>query len=404
MIDKTDPFTSPVNKLSGEKAAPHLIKVLFLFRRDRARRLRAVRAGKEPDEMMYGIHRFDAGRFSTAFIEGDTRFNLLRLIWTPFEKQICRRVGMGFVLDLPIRNLRLLRSADVIISTVDACGLPILMLKKYGWLKTKLLFISQGLAHHIESIHKKSTREGIRSRYRGYLDYADRLLVLGEGAATGIFRTFGVPREKIHCLPFGVDADFWTPAATEQKNGGFILSVGSDGARDYSTLLQAAGPEPLHLVTRLLTAGTRPPAVIIGSQFSDLELRNLYRTCRFVVTPLHNVDQPSGQSATLQAMACGKAVILTQTCGLWEERHMIHNENCYLVPPGDVQALRQAMERLWSRPEEALRLGANACQTVGKHYTSAAFAERLEHHVSALMSESIGQSLPMGMLPKETQS
>jgi glycosyltransferase involved in cell wall biosynthesis len=388
MTNKTDPFGSPVNKLSGDKAAPHPIKVLFLFRRDRARRLRAVRAGKEPDEMLYGVHRFDAARFSTTFIEGDTGFSFLRLIWAPFEHQICRRVGMGFVLDLSISNLRLLRSADVVISTVDACGLPVLMLKKHGWLKTKLLFISQGLAHRIEGIHGNKAREGIRSRYSGYLDYADRLLVLGEGAATGISRTFGVPHEKVHCLPFGVDADFWTPAMTEQKDGGFILSVGSDGSRDYATLLQAAGPEPIRLVTRLLQAGTRLPAITIGSQFSDLELRNLYRTCRFVVTPLHNVDQPSGQSVTLQAMACGKAVILTKTCGLWAERQMIHNDNCYFVPPGDVQALRQAIKHLWSRPEEALRLGTNACQTVRNHFTSATFAERLEHQVSALMKGS----------------
>jgi glycosyltransferase involved in cell wall biosynthesis len=384
MSNKTNLFVSPINMLSEGITAISPIKVLFLFRRDRARRLRAVSAGEEPDEMLYGVNRFDPKIFATAYIEGDTK-SLLRLLWEPFEKHICRQVGMGFVLDLSLNNLQLLRSTDVIISTVDACGLPVLMLKKRGWLKNKVVFISQGLAHNVGSISNASAKERVRARYRSYLSFADRLIVLGEGAVAGLSKTFNIGPEKIYCLPFGVDKDFWTPAELGHQNGGFVLSVGSDRSRDYETLLQAAGPEPLCIVTRLLPAGTRSPAITIGSRYTDLELRDLYRNCRFVVTPLRDVDQPSGQSATLQAMACGKAVILTRTRGLWEERNMKHNENCYLVPPGDIQAMRQAIEHLWLFPEEAQRLGDNARQKVLQHYSSATFAEGLERHVIAVV-------------------
>jgi glycosyltransferase involved in cell wall biosynthesis len=85
-------------------------------------------------------------------------------------------------------------------------------------------------------------------------------------------------------------------------------------------------------------------------------------------------------------MACGAAVILSDTRGLWEREHMIHMENCYLVKPGDVPALRAAMRFLWDNPGEAERIGANARRTVEARYNTAAFAAMLEDHIRNLLA------------------
>jgi glycosyltransferase involved in cell wall biosynthesis len=43
-------------------------------------------------------------------------------------------------------------------------------------------------------------------------------------------------------------------------------------------------------------------------------------------------------------MACGKAVILSDTAGLWDREQMRHGEICYLVRPGDPAAMRDLAE------------------------------------------------------------
>ena len=97
--------------------------------------------------------------------------------------------------------------------------------------------------------------------------------------------------------------------------------------------------------------------------------------------PLKDVDQPSGQSAALQAMACGKAVILTRTRGLWEAEHMRHMETCYLVDPADVDNLRHGIDYLWTNPREAQRIGENGRRLVENRYNACSLAQNLQRHV-----------------------
>jgi glycosyltransferase involved in cell wall biosynthesis len=81
------------------------------------------------------------------------------------------------------------------------------------------------------------------------------------------------------------------------------------------------------------------------------------------VVPLKNVHQPSGQSVTLQAMSCGRPVILSNTKGLWARAVLRDGENCLLVPPGDRQALGDAIARIRSDEALAERLGKMARET-----------------------------------------
>ena len=78
---------------------------------------------------------------------------------------------------------------------------------------------------------------------------------------------------------------------------------------------------------------------------------------------------------TLQAMACGKAVVLTRTRGLFGGELLRHGENCHLVPPGDLGALREALDVVGSDLAYRARLGAAARRTVESHFTSDRMAE-----------------------------
>ena len=93
---------------------------------------------------------------------------------------------------------------------------------------------------------------------------------------------------------------------------------------------------------------------------ADVDIRDMVRDCRFVVLPIRQTTQPSGQSACLQAMACGKTVILSDIRGIWDRTAMKHGETCVLVPSGDPEGLRQAVERLLASADLARRIGDNA--------------------------------------------
>ena len=362
--------------------------VLLVFRRGRTAVVQRYQAGEGPDDMLYGLNHFDPLRFRVGFIEGDDNHrSWVRRLWRPLEKWIARRTGMGFLLPLALGNVGRLRQADVIITIVDSCGLPIAMLKYLGLVKTPMIYISQGLTDRVNALPSRSTsRRWIRRIYGRFLRSAERILALGEGAIDPLATTFQLSPTTPICLPFGVDAHFWSPSL-ESDTEDYILSVGSDPARDYETLLNASTGEHLKIVTRLSIPREHLNGRIeVGSDFDDVELRELYRRARVVVIPIKDVEQPSGQSATLQAMACGKAVILTRTRGLWESTQMRHLDNCYLVEPYDADGLRQAILYFGERKDEAVRIGGNARRLVEERYNSRRFTADLERHVSEVLA------------------
>ena len=207
------------------------------------------------------------------------------------------------------------------------------------------------------------------------------VVVLGEGERDFLVREQLVPAARVHVIQFGVDAAFWTPGAGGP--GEAALAVGNDDGRDYDTLLAAIGNRPLRLHTSLEVRAALPANVTrtrggwSNRELSDAGLRDLYRRARMVVVPLTDSSQPQGQSVTLQAMACGRPVILTRTRGLWSPALMRHQENCWLVPPRDPAALREAIERLWTDEALAAHIGQAAAATAGQHFTSARMADDL---------------------------
>jgi glycosyltransferase involved in cell wall biosynthesis len=88
----------------------------------------------------------------------------------------------------------------------------------------------------------------------------------------------------------------------------------------------------------------------------------------------------SGITAILEAMACGKAVIASHTEGMQD--YVSHNVNGVLVPPGNPDALAEAIGDLLRDPARAQALGAAGRQSVEAIFNTREQARRLADIVS----------------------
>lgn len=102
----------------------------------------------------------------------------------------------------------------------------------------------------------------------------------------------------------------------------------------------------------------------------------LARMARAALVVLPSVDEPYPMSV-LEAMSVGRAVVVTDSCGLAPavERH-----GCGVVVDASPGALLEAVRRLVSDPEELARAGARAARAAREHFGMSAVAGQLESH------------------------
>ncbi len=252
-----------------------------------------------------------------------------------------------------------------------------------------------GLFHGLSDFGRYLTPLGRRlaaSYVPRALDGLDHTAFMSPADRVRAIERHGLRTEAASVFHFGVDASFWTPpGGAEPSDGGnfHVVSVGSDPNRDYDTLVTVDLRCPIHIVTALpvTVPGDRANVTVTRGNFfrsplNDVAMRDLYRRAGVVAIPVHDVFQPSGQSVALQAMACGRPVVVSRNKGLWAPDLLIDEDNCLLVPPGDPAALTAAIRRLMNDATLARRLGARARETVERHFTLAHMERALADLVS----------------------
>jgi len=203
----------------------------------------------------------------------------------------------------------------------------------------------------------------------------DHVFFFGPADREAAIKNYGLEPSRSSIITFGVDEEFWRPVPDVELRD-VAVAVGQDMNRDFDTLAMASGQNPTHIVTRRSVSvpqGVDHVTISKGDFFgslsmSDEELRQLYNMAAVVVVPLKDVNQPTGYSVTLQAMSCGRPVVLSRIKGLWTHDLLVDGENCLLVPPGDPAALGSAISKIRADAELSERLGCNARRTVEQHF------------------------------------
>jgi glycosyltransferase involved in cell wall biosynthesis len=146
------------------------------------------------------------------------------------------------------------------------------------------------------------------------------------------------------------------------------------------TVLFAGRLSPEKGIEEFLAATAGVPRVIVGSGPVDVpesvgavaDVGPYYERAAVVVVP----SRREGYGMVVrEAMAYGRAVVVTDVGGLRDA--VEHEVDGLVVPPGDVAALRAAIERLLGDPDLRARLGAAARARAVREWNGDETAKRL---------------------------
>lgn len=183
----------------------------------------------------------------------------------------------------------------------------------------------------------------------------------------------GALKDKVNLIHYSVDQSFFSPLHNVEQQSGLIISLGEPRSRDYGALFQAVDGLPVMLHTpayghwyarekkKKITAPI-PENVSLLKHLSSIELRNLYAQSQFVVLPINDLIYSAGATVTLEASCMARPVIAFHSKGISD--YIINGETGILVEPGNINALRDAIQFLIANPKEAKRLGDNARQRI----------------------------------------
>jgi hypothetical protein len=366
---------------AAQPAAASAVAILFPGA-GRKRRLQEAEAGQYPREFFYGA--LDLAARGAAVRYADTRRDpegLLGKAHLLVERARNRMSGFG----LSRQRIAALRpeieGAGLAISFTDGFSLSLGRHRDLLGGGTIVVGGFHGLADMPDEV-AAPFRPWARAQIRKGVSGLDHLFFFGEADRREAILRFGIPERKTSLFLFGVDTDFWCPGGSGSEDR--VLSVGSDPKRDYATLLAAPVSGPLRIITRLNLKAPRGRAdveIVRGSYHNvavtDAVLRDLYREAGVVAVPVRDVYQPSGYSVTLQAMACGKPVVLSRIKGLWDPDVFVSGENCLLVEPENPRELAEAISHLRADPALRRRMGEAARATAVRSFALSRMNESL---------------------------
>jgi len=354
------------------------MNIAFVYTKGRKERYDETVQGLAATEFFYGALEMEQqGHIITQYELGDEAITKL---WHMSAEQLYRwRIlptrTNGAILAELYDMCPSLNKQDVIVATTTATAFGLATLKLFGFVRRPIVAIHCGIVnYYLTWWRRKVNAIALRRMWTQ---------IFGEGELPGIIDFYHVPESRVEINQFGVDTEFWTPGDNE---GDYVLAVGNDERRDYELLVRVAAKieEKVIVVTRRKINVDLPSNMEIvkggwhEEVLTDKKLRNLYRNARIVVIPLKDSPQPSGQSVCLQAMACGKPVVLTQTEGLWSRTMMRKDENVVFVPPDNEKILLSTIKQLLKNSAQRKKIGICARKTACDEGNITEFSRRLE--------------------------
>ncbi|MEI8348635.1 MAG: glycosyltransferase family 4 protein [Candidatus Omnitrophota bacterium] len=207
----------------------------------------------------------------------------------------------------------------------------------------------------------------------------------------------GVSSKKIILVPYGVDTDRFSVRQPEEHNGIFrVVFVGQIGLRKGVHYLLQAWSELRLAQAELIVAGwTHPDIVHILKDYRNVENIHikdfisepaaLYQTADICVFP--SIEDGFGL-VVLEAMACGKPVIITENTGAKDV--VVDGQDGFVIPAGSLEKLKEKILYFYNNRQVAHSMGEVARKRVQK-YSWQSSAEALYAAYKTILAQHISQ-------------
>lgn len=206
------------------------------------------------------------------------------------------------------------------------------------------------------------------------------------------YRRF-LPGVPVHCIPLGVDTDYFRPAAAGADEPGLrVLTVGN-WLRDYPVWAETArriaaeipdaeftvvaNPDTLALARKAL--GRTPVTARFLSGISDDALLAEYRRATLFFLPLTDA---MANDALLEALATGTPMVVTDLPATRDYA----GETAYYVPAGQPEAAASALLRLARDPGAQRECARNARLRAERHFAWNVVADRYRSIYKGLLA------------------
>lgn len=187
---------------------------------------------------------------------------------------------------------------------------------------------------------------------------------------SGYEQSYGIPRSRCRYVPFKPN-NFDLVDKVTAKDGDYAVALGAS-QRDYKLLVDAVGGSSIPLKIILPETSIKAHRAHIGYEHLPENVEHIktpvdrlawsryIAESRLVVIPIiPGVIQPAGISVYLEAMLLGKPIVITRGAST---EGILHDDLAVTVPPGDAQALRDAVCRVWNDGTLRQRLSENSRQ------------------------------------------
>jgi glycosyltransferase involved in cell wall biosynthesis len=288
------------------------------------------------------------------------------------------RGGYGGDFASGLATLRTANHADVVFSTVDTVGIPLVLLKRGRLLHPPLVYTAVGLPERLVQLRGERTR----SFYRRALGGSAAIISYARSEVDWLREWLGDGSPPVVFIPFGVDVNAFRPVPGRRPEVD-VLSIGVDPRRDFALLTAVARRRP-ELSFRIVASSdharslrTVPANVAIETDISLEQVRERLAGARVVALPVRDNTYSGATTTLLQAMAMGKPVVVSRTDAIATGYGLEDGVNCRLVEPGNADALEQTILELLAGADAAVSLGTRARETVERGFSWERYTDAL---------------------------
>jgi glycosyltransferase involved in cell wall biosynthesis len=258
-------------------------------------------------------------------------------------------------------SLHEINRADVVLSTVDTVGLPLVLLKRFGLVRPPIVYVAIGLPERLVRLRR------LQGLYWRALTSTRAIVSYAESEVRWLSDSLGAGANVVF-VPFGVDTGQFAPVGRQPDVD--VVSIGADPRRDFSLLTDIAARHP-ELSFRIVASAEHarslrsvPPNVSVETDIPLEAVRERLAGARVVALPVRDNSYSGATTTLLQAMAMAKPVVLSRTDAVASGYGLEDGVNCRLVPPGDAEAFEQALLETLTGADAAAALGIRARETV----------------------------------------